>query len=130
MKNLLVLLFLILTACPGPQGNQGDIGQTGAVGVAGSNGTNGQDGQSIVGSQGPAGANGQDATPVTWVQFCPGTTSYPSTFVEGGFCISGNVYAVYSANGGFMTYIPPGSYNSNAINSSCNFTLLANCIIQ
>lgn len=95
--------------------------------------SNGVDGQSIVGPQGPvglSGSNGIDATPITLVQFCPGTTVYPSTFVEIGLCISNNIYAVYSANNGFLTYIPPGNYSSNAIGSSCSFTVLPNCQIS
>lgn len=63
------------------------------------------------------------------VQFCPGTTIYPSTFVEQGFCINNELWAVYSLNGGFLTLIPPGNYSSNGINSSCNFQVLANCLV-
>src|ERR1700677_3652665 len=55
------------------------------------------------------------------VQFCPGTPSYPSTFPEVGWCLNGELYAVYSSNDGFLTLIPPGNYQSNAIGSSCNF---------
>lgn len=133
------LLMVMLSACKGPRGDQGESGQTvvGPQGLPGQNGTNGVNGtngqQGSTGPQGISGTPGQngiDATPVTWVQFCPGTTTYPSKFVEGGFCIAGNVYAVYSANDGFLTYIPPGVYSSNAINSACTFTLLANCIVQ
>jgi hypothetical protein len=90
----------------------------------GKDGTNGLDGKSV---QGPAGSNG---TVITTVQFCPGTSSYPSTFPELGLCINNNLYAVYSANDGFLTLIPPGSYNSNAIGSSCTFTVLPNCSIS
>lgn len=68
-------------------------------------------------------------TVITTVQFCPGTTSYPGEFNEIGFCINNNLYAVYSANNGFLTYIPPGNYSSNAIGSSCSFTVATNCDI-
>jgi hypothetical protein len=65
------------------------------------------------------------------VQFCgsTGVQSYPSTFNESGLCINQKVYAVYSANGGFLTYLPPGAYTSSGIGSSCNFTITTGCII-
>jgi hypothetical protein len=75
------------------------------------------------------GSNGSPGTVVAPVQFCPGTTTYPSTFSEIGFCINGNIYAVYSANDGFLTEVVPGYYSSDGINSSCNFTVGANCLI-
>jgi hypothetical protein len=78
--------------------------------------------------QGPPGTPG---TVITTVQFCPNVVSiYPTTFPEYGLCINGNVYAVYSANDGFLTLTPPGTYNSNAIGSACAFTILPNCVIQ
>lgn len=83
------------------------------------NGINGQDG--VAGSPG---------TVVTPVQFCPGTPVYPSTFIENGFCIEGQLYAVYSANGGFMVLLTPGEYSSNGINASCSFTVGANCAVS
>lgn len=95
----------------------GPAGATGAIGVTGP-----------VGDRGPAGldgTNGSNGTEITIVQFCPGTPSYPSTFPEIGFVINGGIYAVYSANDGFMTYLPPGLYQSNAIGSSCTFTINA-----
>lgn len=133
----LVVLFILLSACTQNepiiiQGPKGDAGQsiTGPQGPTGSTGATGQDGQSIVGPQGPQGDPGAPGTVVTWVQFCQGTTTYPSTYIEGGFCINNNLYAVYSANNGFLVYLPPGNYSSNAINSSCSFTVLPNCQIQ
>lgn len=125
MKYVICLMILTLIACRGPRGDHGDLGSQGSVGNTGAPGS--------VGPQGPAGVNGTNgvnATPVTIVQFCPGTTSYPSEFNEIGFCINGNVYGTYSANDGFSTLLPPGTYNSNAIGSSCTFTIQANCHIQ
>ncbi len=81
------------------------------------------------GAPGLNGSNGTDGTTVTPVQLCPGETVYPSTFVEYAFCIQGHLYAVYSANGGFETYLPPGTYSSDAIGSSCTFTVGDNCQI-
>lgn len=84
----------------------------------------------VPGPQGVAGTNGRDgvdAYPVTAVQLCPGTPVYPSTYIEYAFCIQGHLYAVYSANGGFEAYLPLGTYSSNAINSSCSFTVGDNC---
>lgn len=81
------------------------------------------------GVAGATGAAGQDATPVTVVKFCPGVTVYPSKFIEIGFCIGGKLYGTYSANDGFSTELPPGTYGSNGINASCNFTVGLNCAI-
>lgn len=65
------------------------------------------------------------------VQFCANSIpSYPTTFPEIGFCIDNNLYAVYSANGGFLVLVTPGTYSSNGINSSCTFTVLSGCVIQ
>lgn len=65
------------------------------------------------------------------VQFCAGAnTAYPGTFAEVGFCINNNLYAVYSANDGFLTLVPPGTYSSNGINASCTFTVLPNCVVS
>lgn len=119
---LLAVVFF-LTGCRGNRGADGYSIQ----------GSQGVPGQSITGPQGPPGApgtNGTDSTPVTVVQFCPGTPSYPSTFPEVGICLAGSIYAVYSANDGFLTLIPPGQYNSNAVGSACTFTVLENCQIQ
>lgn len=82
----------------------------------------------LTGSSGTNGSNGTNATPVTIVQFCPSSfvPSYPNTFPEIGFVIGGKIYAVYSANGGFLTLLTPGEYSSDGINSSCNFTVTAN----
>lgn len=83
----------------------------------------------IQGVPGNDGVDGTDAMSVTVVKLCPGAPSYPSTFIEYAFCIQGNLYATYSANGGFTTYLPPGIYNSVAVNSSCTFTVGDNCQI-
>lgn len=74
--------------------------------------------QGPIGLQGPAGPAG-----VSVVQLCTGTTTYPSVFVELAFVIAGRLYAVYSANNGFLFELVPGSYSSNAVGSSCNFTV-------
>lgn len=102
MKKLLVLILLILSC-----------GQTGPVGP-----------QGTTGPQGPAG------TSIKIVQLCPGSTNYPTTFVEVAFCIENQLWAVYSLNNGFETLIPPGYYSSNALNSSCNFYVHENCQIS
>lgn len=85
---------------------------------------NGSNGQSIVGPQGLPGVN---TTPIVPVEFCKGITpTYPSTFPEYGFNINGTIWAVYSANGGFLTKLTPGNYSSDGINASCNFNVSAN----
>lgn len=82
------------------------------------------------GPQGIPGTAGTNGTTINPVQFCPSVTpNYPTTFPESGFCIDGNIYAVYSANDGFLTLIPPGQYVSNAIGSICTFQVLPNCVV-
>lgn len=61
------------------------------------------------------------------IQFCKAVSNYPTVFPELGFCIDHNLYAVYSANNGFLVLVPPGVYDSNAIGSSCTFTVVDNC---
>jgi len=79
---------------------------------------------------GPQGLSGKDGTQINIVQFCPNVSShYPLIFPEIGFCINNKIYAVYSANDGFMAEIVPGYYWSNAIGSICNFTVKDNCEI-
>ena len=83
------------------------------------------------GAPGANGQNGANGTVITPIQFCAGIVpSYPSTFPEVGFCINNNIYAVYSANDGFMSLVTPGTYSSDGINASCTFTVLPNCKIQ
>lgn len=131
-----LLLSMILVSCIPKKGDPGATGLTGATGAAGPQGIQGIQGipgtqgvQGMPGPQGIQGLPGVDPTPITIVQFCPNTTAYPSTFSEVGFCIANNLYAVYSANNGFLVYIPPGQYSSNGINSSCTFTVHDNCEI-
>jgi hypothetical protein len=70
-----------------------------------------------------------NGTVITPIQFCPNPTTYPTTFSEIAFCINGNLWGVYSQNGGFLTEIIPGTYSSDGVNSSCTFTVQPNCII-
>lgn len=154
MKRYLPLLLLCATACghpdytPGPPGvagttgPQGTPGVIGPTGASGTDGLNGQDGQPCTVTATPTGSqiacpdgsvisilNGTDATPVTPLQLCPGTPSYPSTFIEYALCVQGQLYGVYSANGGFLAVLPYGQYTSDGINSRCNFTVSADCVI-
>jgi hypothetical protein len=125
MKRLLLLLMISISAC---KGNQGSVGPQGPVGIPGETGPQGAIGPA--GTNGINGANGSNGTVITVVQFCPGVDpSYPSTFPEVGLCINNNIYAVYSANDGFLTLITPGLYESNAVGSSCTFTVGDNCEI-
>jgi len=82
------------------------------------------------GTNGSNGANGTPGTVISSIALCPGTTVYPSKFVEVAFCMNNELYAVYSQNGGFLTHIPAGTYGSNGINASCNFTVGANCSVN
>lgn len=117
MKKTTILFILFLGACT----YQGAPGVSGTAGVKGDPGQNGIDGQN--------GKDGADATPVTMVQLCPGVQSYLGVFVESAICLNGKLYGVYSANGGFLTELPPGTYSSNAIGSACNLTIGANCVV-
>ncbi len=110
------LVFTLLYGCgQGPRGANGATGNTGAQGTPGSNGTNG--------------TNGNDAT-VQYIQLCHGTTHYPDTFCEVAECVDGNLYGVYSANGGFDSKLPAGSYFSNGINCNCTATIGSNCVVS
>lgn len=120
---IFVALVLVLTACNGHDGQTGAPGAS-ITGPTGATGAAGHDG-----ATGPQGNPGINASPVTVVQLCPGMSNY-GTFVEVGFCIQGQLYGTYSANGGFSTLLAPGAYNSNAVGSACNFTVLNNCQIQ
>jgi hypothetical protein len=145
MKLLIVLMLLSLVGClkdgtngangiagkdgavgaQGPAGVQGPKGDTGAAGTDGVDGKDGATGpQGMTGAIGLPGKDGAPGTVVTPIQFCPGVTPvYPTTFPEYGLVINGSIFAVYSANGGFLALIPPGVYSSNAIGSACNFTV-------
>lgn len=148
----LIALFVATASCSGPRGLPGDQGIPGLQGPTGDVGAPGisptvllrpanasecpTGGVAIeVGTQttpvcnGAVGVPGVNAPSVNLMQLCPGTPSYPSTFVEFGICIGSNLYAVYSANGGFLTSLPSGAYYSNAIGSTCNFTVTSGCSI-
>ncbi len=123
MKNIIRMFafLMLLNACAGHTGGQG------IQGVSGNNGATGPQGpQGLVGPMGPAGLAG---TQFTFVQLCPGSPSYPNVFIELAMCVNGDLYGVYSANGGFYTYFPPGNYSSNAIGSACNLTIGSNCTV-
>jgi hypothetical protein len=132
MKYVSLLLAVLLCACVGKKGDQGIQGLPGSNGIDGTNGVDGAQGpQGLPGPQGIPGPTGQDGTQITVVQFCPNDTpSYPSTFPEVGVCIDNQLYAVYSTHGGFLALLTPGIYNSNAVGSNCDFTVLPNCQIQ
>jgi hypothetical protein len=83
----------------------------------------------VAGAVGLTGASGTNATPISIVQLCPGAPIYPSVFMETALCIDGKLEGVYSANGGFLTTLNDGSYNSNAIGSTCNLTVKG-CIVS
>lgn len=129
MKNVfffVVLLFtaISLAACGKPQkGDRGDTGAVGAKGETGAAGTNGENGQ-----DGRDGADGVDATPVTLVKLCPGTTTYPTVFVELALCIDHKLYAIYSSKS-VLVEIPPGNYTSDSIGSACSLTVAPNCVV-
>jgi hypothetical protein len=146
MKKLVIVGLILsafgLSACGrvetivGPSGPQGSPGVVGAAGAA-CTVTQDATGATVVCGEssvhldnGTNGLNGSDGTEITVVQLCPGTTTYPSIFVEVAFCIDNKLYATYSTHGGFSTEIPPGTYSSNAVGSSCTFTVGPDCAVS
>lgn len=83
------------------------------------------------GETGPAGERGLPGPEehFTTVRFCAQPSTYPTLFAEYGICTGGHLYAVYSIPNAFLTLIPPGRYSSTGINSTCNFTVLPNCVV-
>lgn len=149
--SLVVGLFVTLFGCGKLQGPAGSMGPQGVAGTNGQSCTvttvpvnnvapNGgsliqcPDGSSSLvlnGTNGTNGTNGVNGTVITPIQFCGGVTgNYPSTFPEVGFCINNSLYAVYSANGGFLTEVLPGTWSSDGINASCTFTVQPNCVVS
>lgn len=153
----IVFAAVYMLGCKNDRVVQGPAGDQGPIGLPGASGPQGNPGSSPVITTQPAGnqaclnggllilsngtpigvvcngqngAAGQNLTPITIVQFCAATTTYPSTFSEIGYCIGGQLYGVYSQNDGFESYLPPGTYSSNGINSSCTFTIGQNCSIS
>lgn len=120
LMGALALAAALSSCAPvGPaDGIDGIQGPTGTVGPQGPTGN--------TGATGPSGIN---ATPVTVVPLCPGAPSYPAVFVEDALCINKKLYGVYSANGGFLTYLPEGAYTSAGIGAACNLTVGPNCTI-
>ncbi len=64
------------------------------------------------------------------IRLCPDAPSYPSVFVEYAICVQDQLYGVYSANGGFLSLLPPGAYYSNAIGSACDLTVGPHCAVS
>jgi len=114
MRYVLLLFMLSLSCCgKGPVGPQGEAGQ------------------SIVGPPGPTGSPGPSGTIITMKQLCGSCVpTYPSVFAESVMCIDNQLYGVYSANGGFLSLLTPGTYTSNGINCSCTITIGNDCSIS
>lgn len=139
MKKILLLSVLAfscsqeyapnLVAVPGPKGDTGSAGTNCSVSSLATGSVAAPNGGSLITCQDGTnslvlnGTNGTNGTVIKAVQFCAGTPTYPSTFPEIGFQIDGVLYAVYSIPNAFLAVIPPGTYSSNGINSSCSFTV-------
>lgn len=128
----LVLSVVCLTSCSPVVGPQGAAGPKGDNGVAGSQGEQGPKGDN--GAEGPAGVAGPQGTAgvsVAPIQFCPNVVEhYPNSFPEFGFCIGGNLYAVYwDGTHAFEALIAPGRYISTSP-EGCSFTVSANCEVS
>lgn len=100
------------------------VGSRSYVSCNGAPGTDGDDG-----AKGPKGDKGDSGSSISVIALCPGSTHYPDTFIEQALCIGGKLYGVYSDRGGYLTYLPPGNYSSNAVGSCCNFTVKPECKI-
>ncbi len=83
-----------------------------------------------VGPVGPSGERGLPGPgePFSFVQLCPGTSTYPSVFVEYAICTGGSLYAVYSPKA-TMILMLPGHWGSESLGSSCSFNVLPNCVV-
>jgi len=127
------MAMMLSVGCARPVPEKGEQGIAGANGVDGHDGLNGRDGRDGVdghdGATGPQGPQGADGQIATVVKLCPGAPSY-GHFIEVALCINNKLFGVYSANGGFMTELPPGNYSSSGIGSACNLTVLPNCVVQ
>lgn len=138
MKRLLLIAF-VLAGCgqivtyvpvPGPSGPPGRRGKGCSVTQLSPNDVapNGgavitcEDDTSALIINGTDGQAGLPGTTITPVQFCPSCHgTYPNVFPEVGFKMNDKIWAVYSANGGFLTEVLPGRYSSNGIGCNCTF---------
>lgn len=147
IHNTLVLTLIaafFISGCRGPNGSpgadgiKGDLGNTPVVLERPATEQECPTGGIVVtvntvstllcnGSQGAPGVN---LTPLVLMQLCPGNPSYPDIFIEYGICVGSKLYAVYSENGGFLTYLPPGAYVSNAVGSTCTFSVANGCQVS
>lgn len=107
----IAFIIALLSSCA-VQGEKGDKGSVGAVGPAGPQGV-------------PGVSNITSIVPL-----CPNTPAYGQVYTEVALCINNQLYAVYSANGGFLTLLTPGTYSSNAIGSRCNLIVAPNCVVR
>lgn len=114
----------VIGVCNGADGATGPTGPIGPIGSPGAPGSPGLPGApGLPGTPGAPGLPGLPGTQIEMIQFCSGTPHYPNVFTEWGIKIGTQIWAVYSANGGFLAYIPPGRYLSNAIGNACTFTV-------
>lgn len=145
MKISNIIILLLLAGCAdyatvpvpknGAKGEKGDTGTPGLQGRTGDTGAQGPIGpqgvQGIPGVPGSIGPKGADGTIVTTINFCPGYTGSYGVFPEYGICLNGVIYAVYwDGTNSWLAAIYPGSYKSTSTSAPCNFTVLANCVIQ
>jgi len=120
MNKLLILVALLIIACSNDNGTTVSYAPQTCTVVQ--NGTN-----TVITCPDGTTSSIPNGTQLQIVQFCPGTTNYPNEFNEIGICVDNNLYANYSLNNGFLTLVPPGYYNSNAVGSNCNFTVTSSC---
>lgn len=148
LASIIVVAFSACAAKEGPMGPQGSVGATGPTGATGAAGVgcvateidpspaapNG--GARITCGDTSAvvlnGVNGAPGTVVEAIKLCPQAPSYPTVFVEYALCVDNDLYAVYNPSSGrdFLSFIPPGAYNSTAVGSACNFTVSGGCQIS
>ncbi len=140
---IFIMAFLTMS-CTGPRGNSGAKGIPGYSPLVGTLPATSQEclnggvevyvetsktvicngAMGSTGHQGLPGLPGANATPITLFKFCPNAVgSYASSFPEYGIRVNNDIYAVYSANGGFLTLLLPGPYVTTGIGVNCNFTI-------
>lgn len=145
-----VVCMLLLTLFLGGCGDQiSSLAIKGDPGIAGKDGTNGQDGANgadgapgekgdkgdigatgATGAKGDKGDAGTPGTTVEVVQLCGSCVgAYPNVFPEIGLCMNGKLYGVYSANDGFLVFLPNGAYHSKGINCECNL-VISGCTVN
>lgn len=112
LRSLVFLTVMLIGCAKGPQGDNGT--------------------QGVTGPQGPEGValapSGSNPLPI---MLCIGVEAkYLKNFPRWALCINNNLYGFYAENGGFMSILPPGHYESAGLVAMCVFTVSSNCVVS